>query len=528
MPSVSESIPIHAVDWRLLLPAQKTERILLIERDDSDFGRSFRELKIPVQIASSLTDLPAHGDFDLVAAPLGLDASASLPTLRGLLRPGGSLLFGFARRDASLAAMMRSLRGLGFRSVQFYAAIPDLISPEYILPLDAQALSFMLAHRYEHKLPRLLLRAISHGLLSPFMGVLQNLLPNYFAVASDSGNSFADELTRIVLAQSKPNLPRSLRWTLHSNGGADLNDNVIFLGFERGKRNPSLVAKAPRLPSNNWVVQAEYARLSEIWSLLGADAPRRLPEPIALAEVNGQAALVISYVDGQGLIQSPRNGLWRDPARLLGLARDAARSLREVHERAAKPLAAGERVPSDLPRKIEAFRKLFSPSEAESRLLAELEQAASAQVSTHKTLIQGDFWHGNIIRGAKNGDLMLIDWQYARWDSDVSLDVYLFLLAGALANTPLHDAQAKARGAAELLAQWRAEIFPAYLAAYGAADRSSLLPARLGMLQCCVEKATRAALDFGVNQSDAEAWRWLFYELTRNADLSPHAAYPTR
>ncbi|MBI5932762.1 MAG: aminoglycoside phosphotransferase family protein [Chloroflexi bacterium] len=513
MPSVSD-IPNHAVDWRLFLPARKTERILLLERGDSDFGRSFRELKIPFETASSLTDLPAQRDFDLVAAPLGLDASASLPTLRDLLRPGGTLLFGFARRDASLAAMTRSLRGLGFRSVQFFAAIPDLISPEYILPLGAQELSFMLAHRYEHKLPRLALRAIASGALFPFMGLARHLLPNYFAVASDGGETFSDALTRITASQL-PHASR-LRWTLHSNGGADLNDNVIFLGFEHGKRNPSLVAKAPRLPSNNWVVQTESSHLSEIWTLLGKDAPRRLPEPIALAEVDGQAALVISYVDGQGLIHSSRNGLWNDPARLLKLASDAARSLREVHERAAKPLAAGERVPSDLPRKIEAFRKLFSPSEAESRLLAELEQAASAQASTHKTLIQGDFWHGNIIRGAKHGDLMLIDWQYARWDSDVSLDVYLFLLAGALANTHTHDAQSKARGAAELLAQWRAEIVSAYLAAYGAADKFSLLPARLGMLQCCIEKATRAALDFGSNQSDAEAWRWLFYELSQN------------
>ncbi len=526
MSSVSESIPIHAVDWRLLLPARKTERILLLERGDSDFGRSFRELKIPFETASSLTDLPAHGDFDLVAAPLGLDASDSLRTLRGLLRPGGTLLFGFARRDASLAAMTRSLRGLGFRSVQFFAVIPDLVSPEYILPLDAQELSFMLAHRYEHKLPRLALQAVAGGALFPFMGLVRHVLPNFFAVASDGAETFSDALTRIAASRS-PHASR-LRWTLHSNGGADLNDNVIFLGFERGKRNPSLVAKVPRLPSNNWVVQTEYARLSEIWTLLDKDAPRRLPEPIALAEVNGQAALVISYVQGQGLIHSSRKGLWRDSARLLDLARDAARSLREIHERASKPLAASERVPSDLPRKIEAFRKFFSPSEEESRLLTEFEQAVSAQVSTHQTLIQGDFWHGNIIRGAKHGDLMLIDWQYARWDSDASLDVYLFLLAGALANTPTDDAQAKARGAAELLAQWRAEIIPAYLATYGAADKFSLLPARLGMLQCCVEKATRAALDFGANQSDAEAWRWLFYELTRNADLSPHSAYPTR
>lgn len=516
MSFVPESIPNHAVDWRLLLPAQKMERILLIERGDSDFGRSFRELKIPVETASNLTDIPASGNFDLVAAPLGFGASASLPTLRGLLRPGGSLLLGFARRDVSLSAMTRSLRGLGFPSVQFFAAIPDLISPEYILPLDAQALSFMLAHRYEHKLPRLALQAIAAGALFPFMGIVRHLLPNLFVVASDGSETFLEALTRFTTSR----LPHSLSWTLHTNGGADLNDNVIFFGFERNKRNPSLVAKVPRLPSNNWVLQTEHTHTSEIWSLLGKDASRRLPEPIAIAEINEQVALIISYVEGQGLLHSSRRGLWRDPARLLDLARDAARALREIHEHASTPLVAGECIPSDLPHKIESFRKLFSPGADESRLLEAMEQTASMQTSTHKTLLQGDFWHGNLIRGAAYNELMLIDWQYARWDTDVSLDVYLFLLAGALANTPANDAREKARGAAELLKQWRAEIIPAYLTAYGAADNFSLLPARFGMSQCCVEKATRAALDFGANQSDADAWRWLFAELTHMSSQS--------
>lgn len=519
MPSVPESIPNCAVDWRLLFPTRTGGTILLIERGDSDFTRSLHKLNNSVQTAAGLADLPGRGAFDLVAAPLGWDASAqtsggraaALRTLRGLLRPGGSLLLGFTRRDASLAAMTRSLRGLGFRSIQFFAALPNLAAPEYIFPIEAQALSFVLAHRYENKLPRPVLRAATLVLHSPLMALVQNLLPNYFAVASDGGDSFADELTRIAFPRPETVRPR---WVLHSNGGADWNDNVIFFGFERGKTNPSLAAKIPRLPANNWITQTEYARLVEIWSLLGEDAARRLPRPIVLAEANGQAALVISYVKGRGLIQLSRGGLWRDPARLTELARDAAGVLRSLHERAAQPLAAGGRVPSDLPRKIETFRKLFSPGDTESRWLAELERSVLSQTSTHKTLIQGDFWLGNIIRGEGRGELMLIDWQYARWDSDVSLDVYLFLLAGALINTPADNARAKARGAAQLLRQWRAEIIPAYLAAYGAAETLSLLPAHLGMLQCCVEKATRAVLDFGANQSDAEAWRWLFYELS--------------
>lgn len=513
MSFVPEFIPNQAVDWRLLLPMQKKERILLVEHGNSDFGRSFRALQIPVVTAFGLDNLPTRGEFDLVAAPLWLDASinsdASIRDLRRLLRPGGSLLLGFERRRTSLRVVSRLLQKQGFRSVQFFAAIPDLTAPEYILPLDAQALSLILVHRYEHKLPQLALQAIMNGALVPFMGIVRHYLPNFFAVASDGGETFPDALTRLVT--SHPN--QSLRWTLHTNGLTYLNDNVIFLGFEHGERDPSFVAKIPRLPSNNWVVQTEYARLSEIWSLLGADAPRRLPKPIALAEINGQFALVISYVKGQGMIHSLRKGLWRDPVRLLELASDAARSLREIHEHASRPVVAGEHIPSDLPRKIETFRKLFPLNADESCLLTELEQVNLAQTFTHKTLLQGDFWHGNLIRSAAHGELMLIDWQYARWDFNVSLDVYLFLLAGALANTPADDPKEKARDAAKLLKQWRAELIPTYLAAYGIVDEFSLLPVRYGMLQCCVEKATRAALDFGATQSDLNTWRWMFAEL---------------
>lgn len=328
-------------------------------------------------------------------------------------------------------------------------------------------------------------------------------------------NAFVDGLTEAALSRAGRAWKQPLRWVLLSNGGADLNDNVIFLGFERGAREPSLAAKVPRLPSNGRLTRMEYERHLEIWNLLGADAARRLPEPLALVEIGGQAALLISWAPGEGLLHSPRRGLWRDSPRLLALAREAARSLREVHDRASKPLEAGERVPSDLPRKIQAFRELFSPNEDELRLLSELAQVCSSRAATRKTLIQGDFWHGNLIRGAAHGGLVFIDWQYARWDTDVSLDVYLFLLAGALANVSAAAAEEKARRARELLERWRVRVIPAYLAAYGRPAQASLLPARYGMLLCCVEKATRAALDFGYNQSDAETWRRLFAELGR-------------
>jgi hypothetical protein len=108
---------------------------------------------------------------------------------------------------------------------------------------------------------------------------------------------------------------------------------------------------------------------------------------------------------------------------------------------------------------------------------------------------------------------MFIDWQYSHWSTDVSLDVYLFLMAGALASVSQGSADEQARAAKDVLLKWRPQIIPAFLAAYGAADRFSLLPAKYGMLVCCVEKAVRTVLDFGYNQSDDATWRSLFSEL---------------
>ncbi len=182
------SIPTHAVDWRFFLPMQEAHSVLIVERGESDFQRSFRELGIAVEAATwkGLAHLSARGGFDIVAAPLGVGAPGSglergglvesLRVLRGLMRPGGSLLIGFGSLRPRAAS--RLLTGVGFRSVDFFAAVPDLASPEYILPLDAQALGFVLRHRYQHRFPRALLRG-----LEPLAGVLQNFLPYYFAVS---------------------------------------------------------------------------------------------------------------------------------------------------------------------------------------------------------------------------------------------------------------------------------------------------------------------------------------------------------
>ncbi len=330
-------------------------------------------------------------------------------------------------------------------------------------------------------------------------------------------NSFIDSLTTSVLSTSRHPIKNDLNWLMLSNGAADLNDNIIFFGFEGNNIEPSFVAKVPRLPSNGWIVQTEYDRLVDMWRLLGEDAPLHLPEPVALFDVGEQRVLVISYIRGEGLLFSAKKKLWHDPERVLELSLDVARSLRELHDSAAVKLEDHEQVPSDFLQKLEIFKQIFAPAEKETQVLLELARRFENQAGNYRTLVHGDVWHGNIIRGSAHNTLIFVDWQYSRWSRDVNLDVYLFLLAGAL-TVSRGSPQERARSTIKVFMEWRQKIIPAYLTAYGAVDRFSLLPARYGMLVCCVEKAVRAVHDFGYNQFDGLIWRNLFSELVNIPD----------
>jgi aminoglycoside phosphotransferase (APT) family kinase protein len=228
-----------------------------------------------------------------------------------------------------------------------------------------------------------------------------------------------------------------------------------------------------------------------------------------------QPVLVISYVQGENLLRISKKTLGENPQQMLALAVDAAQSLRDILNQTATPLTVGEQVSLDFPQKVEKFKRLYPLTENGNRILADIVkqlEADRARVS-HKVLIHGDFWHGNLIREAQHGNLMLVDWQNSRWATDVSLDVYLFLLAGALASAPRDSVDERVRGTVSTLLSWRSEVIPAYLAAFGKPTEYALLPIKAGMLVCCVEKAVRASLDFGYQHDDDLIWMLIFAEL---------------
>lgn len=302
-----------------------------------------------------------------------------------------------------------------------------------------------------------------------------------------------------------------------SNGAADLNDNVIFYGFEGKRVEPSFVAKVPRLSSNAGIIKTEYECLTELFSRMGADADKYLPEPLALFEAGKQSVLVISYVSGEGLLYSAKKKLWHDPESVRVLSQEVASSLRRLHDKISEKLTDKEKISSDFHRKIRSFIDIYEPVSYEQDALLMLADLYNAQITSCKTMIQGDFWHGNIIRKSEFNSLVFIDWQYAHWSTDVSLDVYMFLLAGAVAISQGSDKE-RARSTINTLKLWQSKVIPAYLAAYGAVKNFSLLPAKYGMMLCCVEKAVRPTLVFGCKQSDDLIWRNLFTELVNISD----------
>jgi hypothetical protein len=197
------------------------------------------------------------------------------------------------------------------------------------------------------------------------------------------------------------------------------------------------------------------------------------------------------------------------------LTGEAARALRNLNRLTESPFDQVESKDSRFLEKAEKFKDLFQISSEEERALVALVETVEsrAAAASHKVLIQGDFWHGNMIRDKKRRTLMFVDWQFARWSVDVSLDVYFFLLAGALSATENEVAKQHAKDAFGLLNEWQKDIIPEYLFAYGVPEQYVLLPQKSGMMICCVEKAVRSMLEFGYSHPDDLVWRYLFAEL---------------
>ena len=329
---------------------------------------------------------------------------------------------------------------------------------------------------------------------------------------------FLDDLSAfaITISEGEHNLfTPPFHWLCLANGDADFQDNVIFFGFDDKQTDPVLAAKVPRLVKNGWMLKTEYDHLMELWNCIGPVAVNYVPKPYGFTSIQDRPVLVISYVPGESLTRLSRKSFWGDSGKVVTLAREAALTLRDLNRLTARPLQGAGDMNLDLQNKAEKFRELFKLNADENTALSELVETVNerSKTASQEVLIQGDFWHGNMIRDKKRGSLMFVDWQFARWSVDVSMDVYFFLLAGALSAMGGGRVEERAKHAFRLLSSWRTDVIPEYLTAYGKPEDYLLLPQKSGMLLCCVEKAVRSALEFGYSHSDDLMWRYLFAEL---------------
>lgn len=308
-------------------------------------------------------------------------------------------------------------------------------------------------------------------------------------------------------------LSDSMDWVLLSNGLTEFDENIIFLGIDKNTSIPSLVAKVPRLPKNIAVVQTEYERLTEIWNMLGDEKAQHLiSKPITLSVVQNQPVLVTSYVNGKTLV---RLRITKESHHFIEYSIKAAKTLRNFLDVTVTRLEAKEIIKSNFLHKVEKFKKMYPLQDIEIKAVDDLQkeiESAERQAS-HRILIHGDYWHGNIILEPEYNNYMLVDWQYSCWTNDASQDVYLFLLAGALATIPnIESPQIRAEKATQVLLNWK-KIIKAYLSEFGTPRNYNLLSLRSGMLMCCIDKGVRASLELGFDREEDLVWFYTFREL---------------
>lgn len=338
--------------------------------------------------------------------------------------------------------------------------------------------------------------------------------------------------------------PAAWHWVLQTNGAYAAHNNLLLFGFPTSQRQPALVAKICRTPRHSHTLQTEYLRLCQLWQALGERAAGRAPRPLALAQHGADRALLMTHCPGDPLLAAPAH-FWQNQSQVEKLLQQAAVWLRQLHQYATRPEESGmvdeaSALEADFGRKAEAFAGIFPlPPAALEELRRLTRQVAQAQANAAGcTLLQGDFWPGNVLLPAAGGTaaagsrqpaaddawhttsaapaMALVDWQFSRWDRHTTLDVYLFIIVCAVKSTPYTPSYAdRAQRAAQVLLAWRANLLPAYLAAYGQPAPCRLLPPRAGVLACCVELAVRPYLAFGVTQADASQWQTLFSEISR-------------
>lgn len=308
-----------------------------------------------------------------------------------------------------------------------------------------------------------------------------------------------------------------LQWAVFvQSWDQSLDKNILLLCFDKKDSEPCLVAKVCRLPVNNWALEREFDNLSLMWKYLGSLAPLHLQKCMPLQGRDKQQAFITNYISGNSLLSLEKYMLTHQRRNTFHkISCDASKVLSLCHHSTCVPLEGNEKPDSAYFKKIELFRSLYPLQKTEEVVLETLNTIIEQQidVATRKVFLHADFWHGNILLNPA-GDLVVIDWQVSRWATDVSLDVYLFMLAALLKGTSYFPEKSRLDKIASTLKQWRVELIPNYLKTYSLPDGCTLLPESYGMILCCIEMAIRPIAVWGRQEGDA-VWYLLFRQLIK-------------
>jgi hypothetical protein len=200
----------NAMDWRFFLPISPGSRILLIDPQAVEYVRFFDQLGFSAvnsmtHIDGILESKSQASAFDAIIAPRGLlfhnvqkvkNPSSVYQAACNLLRPEGVLFMGFlnswrsvsdpgtAVQVSSPGQIRRMLALASFKEIKLLGLTGDLAAPDYILPLEHQAIGFVLHHKYRHKVPARFANLFFYRLVT---GVFSNFFGSYFVTAVAPG-----------------------------------------------------------------------------------------------------------------------------------------------------------------------------------------------------------------------------------------------------------------------------------------------------------------------------------------------------
>ncbi len=190
---------------------------------------------------------------------------------------------------------------------------------------------------------------------------------------------------------------------------------------------PGFVVKVPTTPAAADVVRTEGTLLGTLHGHGLGSLAATVPRPVGYATANGLDALVTGALPGRPMTVAYHS--WRHTARPRRVRADftaAANWLAELQRRSAGPPA---RV-TMLGDALDAIDARFGPQPGLRERLGG-HAAALAAESTPRTVVHGDYWHGNLL--VADGEMGgVVDWESGSLAGEPLRDVARFAVSYAL------------------------------------------------------------------------------------------------